>query len=370
LVENFKELEREALHEYNQRLVRARFKHDETIKFARQAEKQAFIDAHLKIENGNARLLDCKDRLERATIKFELRELVREEEKRVIEAAEATRKAIRQSKEDEEREKEQAKLDYGATLKNIDEIKKAKGILQTAEREAHARERQEQDEAKRIKQVEIKKGDEQKRREAEAAKQAEIEAQQKKQEAKKFLDEQRRSEEQRQKADREYQLTKKEEERRQKEKSARLIKENRRKDQEEAKKNETPAKIPDISDSPAPVPVKQPIPEKALEAGITRNIAPAPRYNPIFEGTVNLVISAASECSVVRTLENSLNAWPDVKLVLTGGEDSDIKMILSVSGPVDLVNRLSSLPVVETARAEGEQIRVSLKSNNLLAQES
>jgi hypothetical protein len=370
LVENFKELEQEALHEYNERLVRARFKHDETIKLARQAEKQAFIDAHQKIENGNARLLECKDRLERATLKFELRELVREEEKSVIEAAEATRKAVRQSKEDEEREKEQAKLDYGLALKKIDEIKKAKGILQTAEREAHAREHQEQEEAKRKKQAEIKKEGEKKRHEAEAAKQDEIEAQRKKKEAKQILDEQQRKEEQRQKADREYQQTKQEEEKRQKEESARQVKEIRRTEQAGAKKKDTPAKNPEVSRFPAPAPIKQPIPENALEAGIARNIVPAPKYNPIFEGTVNLVMSAASEYSVVRTLENSLNAWPDVKLVLTGGEDSDIKMILSVSGPVDLVNRLSSLPVVENARAEGEQIRVSLKSNNLLAQES
>ncbi len=75
-----------------------------------------------------------------------------------------------------------------------------------------------------------------------------------------------------------------------------------------------------------------------------------------------LVMSAASEWAAVRELENGLGSWPDMKLVLTGGEDTDIKMIVSLTGHVNVAERLSSLAVVQDVRMEGATIRLSLKN--------
>jgi hypothetical protein len=72
-------------------------------------------------------------------------------------------------------------------------------------------------------------------------------------------------------------------------------------------------------------------------------------------------MSAASESAAVRELENGISGWPDTKLLLSGGEDSDITIIISVKEQVDLVGRLCSLSCVGDARMEGELIRLTLR---------
>jgi hypothetical protein len=273
---------------------------------------------------------------------------------------------MHQAKTDEEHDRQQAKNELEKALQVIKEVEAA-GRELVLERDRYSlREQQQRDEAKRLAQEEKKQDALERQRAKEEQKRAEIASRREQQENNKRQKEEasRRQVELVQK-EKEAQILRHENEKRARAEEKRLRGEaesrkqaEERRAEEEQKKAAVEATSPDTVCPPEGEASTMP-PMMGGDNKIFHQVT------PVHQGSVKLVMSATSEHAAVRELERCLGQWPDVRLVLTGGEEDDIKMILYVQGTVNLVERLSSLPVVQDVRSSGDLIELQLNSRSI-----
>ena len=428
-----KELQRQAERTYQNQLAAAAARRAETVRLAREAEKQAVINARQNIAQATTRVKEARDRIERTIRKSELVELTRDQEAIVHEASETSNRAVLQAQAAEKRAQEEAKkirqdalrqagLAVAAAARQAKEAatvaRTQKIVWQDGQRNdviaaarhpiAERAEAAKKSEADRL----AKLADERKRQEAVVLARREAE-EKKKSEALALKQQERVSREQeiREKAAaqekarqdaiaekaakaaagkkaREEALEAKEESRRlkeeeakkalaeklqaearakkEKEEAARLAKESKNKPEQTRGQQAENISLPVDEEQPVEKNAAAPIAGSGaaltLEARMTGKQAPEIKIPSGRQSTVKLMVNARSEGGRVRELENYLRQWTDVRVVMIGGEDSDLQIILSVGDLASLVSRLNELPIVQNVQAKGEVIKVTLKS--------
>jgi hypothetical protein len=310
--EDFPEMRRAAEQEYDRKRKEARERRDETIRQAKASEKQSFIDARKAIDEGSARIEKDEGSVERSIKKQKKLELVREQERNVIETAHASREAIKKAKEDEILEQQQAKDELERALADIT-------AREAAAKDSNKEDRKQQEKEKQLKQEEARKKAEEKHLEEEAR-------------AKQQAEEDKAAEE-KAAAEKEEAEAKA---RQQSEEEARKKAENKHK------------KAPSLL-------------HEELISGEESGQMISPGGLVLHRDTVKLVLSSNSSSAKVRQLENTIRRWKDVRLVMIGGEDSDLQIIISIHEPVALVDRLKAIQSVQDVQSKGNIINVSFK---------
>ena len=83
----------------------------------------------------------------------------------------------------------------------------------------------------------------------------------------------------------------------------------------------------------------------------------------LYKGVVTLSIMPPVDLGQIKSLEESLQQAPDLRLVLVGGSPANgTEMVISAENPIPLMDILTGMPPVAQVTKKGKNIQVTLKS--------